>query len=100
MLVLGAMFRVVGVKRSLTINRNSKRKLALEKVAWEEGRGELILSELGARRGVKGGGKPPPWGTEVRKTLQKNGRQDEIRKNLQSEIRYKLQIQVQFKEAS
>jgi hypothetical protein len=50
-LVLGAMFRVVGVKRSPKCNKFSMRKLALKKVASKEGRGELALSELGARRG-------------------------------------------------
>ena len=59
--VLGPIFRLVGVKRSPTSNQNSMRKLALKKKeASEEGRGELTLSELGARRGGKGGGKPLP----------------------------------------
>ena len=74
LLALGAMFRVVGVKRLPKSNQNSMRKLALKKVASEESRGELALSELGARREGKGGGKPPQWGTEVRKILQKNAR--------------------------
>jgi hypothetical protein len=52
LLVLGAVFRVVGVKRSSKSNNNSMRKLALKNVASEEGRGELALSELGARRGT------------------------------------------------
>ena len=60
MLVLGAMFRVVGVKRSPKSNQNSMRKLALKKVASEKSRGELALSELGARRGVRGEVKLPP----------------------------------------
>ena len=46
----------------------------MKKVGSEEGRDKLTLSELGARREGKGGGKPPQWGTEVRKILQKNGR--------------------------
>ena len=54
MLVWGIIFRVAGVKRSPTSNKNSTRKLASKKVASEEGRDELALSELGARRGVRG----------------------------------------------
>ena len=49
-LVWAIIFRVVGVNRSPKNNKNSMRKLALKKVASEEGRGELALSELGARR--------------------------------------------------
>ena len=75
-------YRVVGVKRSPTSNQNSMRKLALKTVASEEGRGELALSGLGARREIRG---DPPWGTEVRKILQKNGRQDERRKDLHAQ---------------
>ena len=59
LLGLGAIFRVVGIKRSPTSSQISMRKLAL-KVASEECRGELILSELGARRGVRGEVNPPP----------------------------------------
>ena len=53
----------------------------MKKVGSEEGRGELALSELGARRGVRGEVNLP-LGTEVRKIRRKNGRQDERRKDL------------------
>ena len=52
LLVLGAIFPVVYVKRSPTSSQNSMRTLALKKVASDEGRGELALSELGARMGT------------------------------------------------
>ena len=71
MLVLGAIVRVVGVKRSPKNNNNSVRKLALKEVASEEGRGELILSELGARRGVRGEVNFPPGVRRFGKSFKK-----------------------------
>ena len=60
MLVLDAIFRVVGVKRTPKSNQKSMRKLALKKVASEGGRDGLALSGLGARRGRRGEANLPP----------------------------------------
>ena len=77
-MVWGPFWDLFGAKRSSKWHPKSIRKMTSKKGGPREVRGIPGWAEPGSRRGVKGGGKPPPWPGEGRiiegKENRRNGR--------------------------
>ena len=64
------MFGALGIKMSSKKDPKTIQQKRIEKLRFKEARDFQAPSEQGSWRGVKGGGKPPPWGQGVNKVME------------------------------